>query len=504
MTTPTHCYAASVLVAAAFAISTVDAQSLGTPAPAPPREAVALMGDALLRVLGDSSRADGDAFIEAQHSPRQSPEEVAAQRRLLGVLLRDGAPFVVQGQQQTASGRILELWSTRAGRGLTLAYAVDRQDPSRLWSLRALRAVDPAAEVRDIAVAGALPGNEASLEAVSAAIHDEVQRLGAVGGFSGQVVVASHGRILANEAVGFVDTLGTRLLPSSLLGQASTPKMLVAISIAQLVEKGRLRWDDTLAALLPALPWDPSARAVSVRQLLTHTAGFGELWDVPGFDATREYARMTEIARLIAPRPIQPVRGFSYSNEGFEILAAIVEAVSGEPYPQYLRDHLLRPAGVARDPGRADSSAMARRAHGLPGSPADPLNLRPRTRQGTLGPYGGTGAGGGYATAEEWALILGALHDGRLVGRELLDSLTQPRVEVQGGAQPSHYGFGMMVDDIGGTRYVGHGGGGPYAGVCNQVRTAVDGSWTVIVLSNLDAPSCQRLLAALLRARPRA
>ncbi len=486
--------AAVALVLAARAAG-AQASTPAQPSPAP--EAVAAVGAHLERVLSDTSLRAVDAFLAARRSPRRTDEFVDAQRALLRELVAEGAPLVVKSHEATATGRIVELWSARRARGVTVAYSVDREHPATLWNLQALRTVIPEAAVRP------LGSSAADVDELAVAIRGEVLRLGAVGMLSGQVLVARHGQVIVHEAVGVRDTSGALMRPSSPMGQASIPKMLVAITVAQLVEQGRLRWDDSLTKLLPELPWHPSAHGVTLRALLTHQAGYGPLWDVPGFDASREYTRMTDIAALIAPRAVQPSSGFSYSNEGFELLASVVEVTTGLPYHEQLGTAVLRPSGVTRAFHTPSSAALAERAAQLPGSPSDPLTLRPRTRQSAFGAWKGTGAGGGYATAEEWHRILSALHDGRLVGRAIRDSLFTARVPMRGGASQSQYGFGFFVEEYEGVTFVGHGGGGPYSGVCNEIRSAVDGSWTVIVLTNVDPPACQQLTEAIVRARPR-
>ncbi len=137
-------------------------------------------------------------------------------------------------------------------------------------------------------------------------------------------------------------------------------KMFTAVATLQLVEAGKLALDDTVGKHLPDYPNKDVASKVRVRHLLTHTGGTGDIFG-PEYDVTAWQLREhSDYVKLYGSRPLRidpPGALFEYSNYGFVLLGAIVEAVSGE---SVLR---LRPR--ARLPSRRhDVDGLAARVRG--------------------------------------------------------------------------------------------------------------------------------------------
>jgi CubicO group peptidase (beta-lactamase class C family) len=95
---------------------------------------------------------------------------------------------------------------------------------------------------------------------------------------------------------------------------------------------------------------DPRARVITVRQVLTHTAGLPDVtdyaWDHPEYDtgALERYIRSLKDSSLIAA----PGEKWQYSNIGFELLADLVATVSGESFEDYVQHHILTPLGMSK------------------------------------------------------------------------------------------------------------------------------------------------------------
>jgi CubicO group peptidase (beta-lactamase class C family) len=106
---------------------------------------------------------------------------------------------------------------------------------------------------------------------------------------------------------------------------------------------GTLSFDDPVAAHLPGFP-----HPVTVHQLLTHTAGLGDV-----FARYRDTPPPADLARLVAeigrePLTFPPGAGYRYSNSGYVVLGAIVERLTQMPYAEYVRQHIFEPAGMAQ------------------------------------------------------------------------------------------------------------------------------------------------------------
>ncbi|MDD3168685.1 MAG: serine hydrolase [Eubacteriales bacterium] len=139
------------------------------------------------------------------------------------------------------------------------------------------------------------------------------------------------------------------LLPEHIFHMASVTKLFVGTSILQLWERGLLELDGCLTDYLPWFSMkDERYRGITIRQLLSHTAGLPDvkdyLWDQPETDegALERYVRSSEVkdAYLLWA----PAEGrFSYSNIGYEILGVVIAAVSGMPFEDYVKRNIFVP-----------------------------------------------------------------------------------------------------------------------------------------------------------------
>ena len=130
----------------------------------------------------------------------------------------------------------------------------------------------------------------------------------------------------------------------------------------------------------------------------------------------------------------EPGSQFEYSNYGFVLLGAIIEAVTGESYYDYVRENVFEPAGMTSTDSLPESEDVPNRAVGYwrPGDAWEP-------NTDTL-PWRGTSAGGGYSTVGDLMRFAQALQSGTLISPEMLAEATSPHGEVD-------YGFGFDVGD---------------------------------------------------------
>jgi CubicO group peptidase (beta-lactamase class C family) len=348
------------------------------------------------------------------------------------------------------------------------------------------------------------PTGLTTLADLSAAIRDRVQQAAAADRFSGVVLVAKGDSVLVHEAVGMADrehkvpnTRETRF------GTTSVGKMFTGVAVAQLVEQGKLRFDDTLAKVLPEYPNRDAARRIVVRDLLTHTAGVPDVFLSPRFTARHDFRTHAEMLPTFADAPLAfaPGTRFEYNNGGFAVLGAIVERLSGQRYEDYLRDHVWGPAGmrltehaaVSRGPGRAIGYARF--------SDTDPLGVE--ARRPNVGVFGDVSHGpmlaafgGGSYTAEDLFRFTRALRTAKLLRPETTALVTKGAAPLGDGG-PARYAYGFFDVDRGGGRVVGHSGSNPDTGLDADVEMLWDGDWTVVVLSNYDAPAGMELSGAI-------
>jgi CubicO group peptidase (beta-lactamase class C family) len=187
-----------------------------------------------------------------------------------------------------------------------------------------------------------------SATAVSAALEDYFRKAAGLG-FSGAVLVAKDGNILLRKGYGWADV--KRRIPigaDTIFDIGSGVKAFTATAIMQLEEQGKLNTSDLMSKYIRNVPSDK--KDITIHQLLTHTSGldFDYFYD-QATPAEREIMRDREnyINSVLGhPLAFKPGEGRTYSNTGFSLLAVIIENVSGEPYEQYVREHLFKPAGM--------------------------------------------------------------------------------------------------------------------------------------------------------------
>jgi len=168
-----------------------------------------------------------------------------------------------------------------------------------------------------------------------------------LGNFTGVVLVAHKGRILFRHAYGMANyELRVANSPSTRFHIASVSKPFTAIAILQFEEQGRLSISDPVARFLPDFP---NGDKIKLEHLLTHTSGIPNVNDLPDYDTFARSPHTVEqlVAKFASlPLDFQPGSDYHYSNSNYNLLALILEKVGGENYGEYVRKHILDPAGM--------------------------------------------------------------------------------------------------------------------------------------------------------------
>jgi CubicO group peptidase (beta-lactamase class C family) len=179
-------------------------------------------------------------------------------------------------------------------------------------------------------------GRQTQLEATFAEAAED--------GFVGAALVSVGGKTLFSKGFGLANR-ETRAANTTrtAFDVGSLMKDFTAAAVFLLVEQRLLSLDDTLAEVLPDVPDDKAG--ITLRELIQHRAGFDTYHDDEGdFEAmTREEAR----ARILSQELLfEPGTDEEYSNSGYTLLADVIEAVSFEPYTDFVRSRLFLPAGM--------------------------------------------------------------------------------------------------------------------------------------------------------------
>jgi CubicO group peptidase (beta-lactamase class C family) len=167
---------------------------------------------------------------------------------------------------------------------------------------------------------------------------------------SGFVLVTQHDRPIYQHAFGWSDRehhVAADADTSFRVG--SVTKQFTAVAILMLQQDGKLHTTDPIATYLPDYP--AVGAQITIHQLLTHTSGLPDYTYAPAFDASRD--QPVTVAQLMAefddkPLDFAPGSQWAYSNSNYVVLGAIVEKLSGQPYAEFVRQHVLAPAGMTR------------------------------------------------------------------------------------------------------------------------------------------------------------
>jgi CubicO group peptidase (beta-lactamase class C family) len=272
------------------------------------------------------------------------------------------------------------------------------------------------------------------------------------------VAVVRDGNVVLMKAYGMADVeKGISNSPSTIFRLGSVTKSFTAIAVLQLVEDGKLRLEDPLSKYLEGFPRGDEIR---ISNLLSHTAG------LPDFTPYEELKKR--------PLEFDPGSRINYSNSGYFVLGHIIEKVSGQPWDEYLRDHVFTPSGMKHS-GYDKSKTLDGRATGY--LVEDDRLYHAVAADDALGAYA---AGGLYSTVEDLSRWEQALAAGKLVRKETLEMASTPFTLA--GGRRARYGLGFMTATHRGLEEVGH--GGDITGFNTYVARYPRERFAVIVLSN--------------------
>ncbi|QDG66059.1 beta-lactamase family protein [Pseudarthrobacter sp. NIBRBAC000502772] len=203
---------------------------------------------------------------------------------------------------------------------------------------------------------------EQTYSALNTFLREQLDTLGIPGA---AIAVVRDGVQVHSAAFGRADDSGRPMTAQTPVLLASTSKSLTAIAVMQQVEAGRLRLDEPVQTYLPWFTLNDSrSQAITVRHLLHQASGMSskdtafEASDAQGPEALEEGVR----ALSSAPLAGEPGEAFHYASANFNILGLLVQTVSGQPFSEYLEQHVFGPLEMTHShptqaAARADNAA---------------------------------------------------------------------------------------------------------------------------------------------------
>ncbi len=310
------------------------------------------------------------------------------------------------------------------------------------------------------------------------ALHDHLAEEAKAETFSGVVLIAQDGSPIFEQAYGWANKAEER--PNTLdtrFNLGSLNKLFTSVAILQLAEQDKLDLDAPIGTYLDGFP-NNIANRVTVRHLLQHRSGWGGYFGHQAYrNNRRNLLTLDDYMAFIRELPLdfEPGTSEQYSNTGFEVLGAIIEAVSGESYYDYVKAHIYDPAGMTSAGSfthDADNLATGYAQQDTPGYAT--------TNHGWIPPRG-TAAGGGYATVGDLLRFQRVLMNDELLPPSYTNLLLSRFESMDDTPRGGAFGFA---------------GGAP--GVNTVWEMDLAAGYSVIVFTNFDPPTAQRLGPAIM------
>lgn len=281
------------------------------------------------------------------------------------------------------------------------------------------------------------------IENIVKAIHQNIE-------FSGVVLVKKEKELVCEEAFGYANrnerinnTIQTRF------GIASGCKIFTAIGICQLVEKGFISFHTKLKDCLE-IKFPKFDEAITIHQLLTHSAGIPDYFDESIMDNFEDLWKQTPMYLLKSLKDFLPLfqnsnmmftpgSKFHYNNAGFIILGLIIEEQTGLEFAEYIEKNIFNPIGM-NDSGYFSLDRLPR--HTALGYIKDETNQNWRINAYSI-PIKGGADGGAYVTASDMLKFWSALFNNKILEKEYTKLFLTPHIQVN---NKQSYGYGIWIE----------------------------------------------------------
>ena len=274
------------------------------------------------------------------------------------------------------------------------------------------------------------------------------------GKFRGSALIMKNNRVILEVNQGFADWANQVPNDSDTkYASASAGKAFVAVGILQLIERGKLSFDDTLGQILDMNLHriDPD---VTIKQLLTHRSGvpdyfdesvmeeYEELWiDFPNYKIrhNRDLLPLFIETEMMYPKGER----FQYNNTGYVLLAMVIEQITGLEFDQYLQEHVFDVCQM--------TSTGYYELDRLPAKCAMNYIYCEDSKDYRTNIFSvdakGTGAGGAFITIHDIANFWNGLRDYKLLSADMTHAMLQKQSGDGSDPKESCYGYGFWILD---------------------------------------------------------
>ena len=320
-----------------------------------------------------------------------------------------------------------------------------------------------------------LAGKTTNKDSFSEKVDAYIQPYLDAGGFSGTILAAKGGEILLNKGYGMANyEFNVPNSPGTKFQIASISKTFTAAAIMLLQERGKLDIHDTLEKFIPGYP---GGNKITIHHLLTHTSGIPDVNMFPEYEQKSKFPQTLEqIISMFKDKPLifKPGEKYGYSNSNYNLLAYIIEKVSGLDFGRFLQENIFKPLDMRDTRHHGDASAIIK-------------NLAPG-----YAPYGATGLK--RADFIDWSIKTGngslysttidlykwdrSLYTEKILKKSSLDEMFKNHI--------NGTGYGWFIRKRFNRRVVQYNGRSP--GYTSFLERYIDDDVCIIILSNNYSP----------------
>jgi CubicO group peptidase (beta-lactamase class C family) len=283
---------------------------------------------------------------------------------------------------------------------------------------------------------------------------------------------------------------------NTLFAIASNSKAFTAVSLAMLVDEGKLNWDDKVTKYLPnfQMPDDWITREITVRDLVSHRSGLGTFsGDLLWYDTT--YTDDEVISRLKYLKPVNGFRaGYGYQNLMFIAAGKVIEKISGKTWQDFVKERILMPLGMNRTTASVkDLKDNVSAPHNESGG-----KLRQLPHGNVDSARAAAGLNSSVAELAQWLRL--QLGNGKFNGKLLYSEkqswemwqqslpikISDTAMKFNPTRHFNGYGLGWFLNDYQGRKVVSHGGG--LDGMISLTAMMPEENLGLVVLTNSESP----------------
>jgi CubicO group peptidase (beta-lactamase class C family) len=288
------------------------------------------------------------------------------------------------------------------------------------------------------------------------------------------IAIVQNGKIIYSQGYGAANLeYGVPNSPATVFPLASVSKQFTAFAIYLLVQDGKLSLDDDVRKYLPKL--HDFGKVITIRQLLHHTSGVRDHWNLLILAGWRPEDQITDddVARLLFQQTelnFAPGDRFLYSSSGYTLLAMVVKQVSGKTLPEFAKERIFDPLGMAHTHFQDDYGIVVKdRAYSYARQPDGKYQYVALSSSSSL-----------FSTVGDLARWDENFYTGEVGGPALLAQM-QEKGKLNNGNEID-YASGLEIGKYCGLRTVEHAGGD--AAYRTNILRFPDQRFSVVVLAN--------------------